>query len=233
MMKKRCLIGSKYTEEIKELNDLGIETILLPLNKNLDEEINNHADILSFKLNNDKLIIDSNAVGEINSKLKEYECIACCNISSPYPADVKLNIAKIGNRIICNTKYVSEIVMQYAEKNNQEIVHTAQGYTKCSLCILSDNAVITEDVSLSSLLKKYQIDVLTIKPGYVTLSDKHFGFIGGAACMISDKEMYFSGNISLHPDYCKIIEFLNKYGVKPVFNKNRVLRDFGGLIMLD
>ena len=44
----KCFIGGKYTDEINELNELGIETILLPSKNQLDDEINSHADILIF-----------------------------------------------------------------------------------------------------------------------------------------------------------------------------------------
>ena len=36
---QKCFIGGKYSDEIKELNALGIETISLPANDLLDEEI--------------------------------------------------------------------------------------------------------------------------------------------------------------------------------------------------
>ncbi len=231
-MIKRCLIGEKYTDEIKELNDLGIETVTLSQNINLDSEINCHADILSFNLGNKTLIADSSLIGELENVLGDYKIIPCINIKSPYPNDVNLNAALLGNKLICNTKYISSYIVAYAENNGINILHSNQGYTKCNLCVLNDNAVITEDTGLSSLLKNSQIDVLLIKPGYVSLSAKHYGFIGGAGCMISETEIYFSGNISAHPDYNKIIDFLNKYSIKPIFNINRPLTDFGGFVAL-
>ena len=48
------------------------------------------------------------------------------------------------------------------------------------------------------MLKNYQIDVLKIQPGYVALSEKHYGFIGGASARIADDTVYFSGNIAEH-----------------------------------
>ena len=82
------------------------------------------------------------------------------------------------------------------------------------------------------MLKNYQFDVLKIQPGHVALSNNHYGFIGGASGRITDNTIYFSGNLEKHPDYGAIIEFLNKYGLKTIFNKKRPLTDFGGLIML-
>ena len=71
---------------------------------------------------------------------------------------------------------------------------------------------------------------MKISKGHIYLSDSHYGFIGGASGKLSDNEIYFSGDISSHPDYDIITDFLDKYHIKPVFNRNRRLNDFGGFI---
>ncbi len=227
---KKCLIGAKYTEEIKELQDLDINVIPLSHNPYLDEEINNHADILAFNCNNEFLLVDEYIKGEIDPVLSGYKILSCRGIESPYPADIKLNATLLGNRLICNKQYASKELLSWAESNSIEIISTKQGYCKCNLCVVNDNAVITEDNSLSSLLKNCQIDVLKISKGFVGLSDKHYGFIGGASAQISPNEIYFSGDLSEHPDYRDILSFLDMYNVEPIFNKSRKLSDFGGII---
>lgn len=230
--KKRLIIGKKYTEEIKELEALGYNCITINLSSNLDEEICSHTDILCFKLSDNILLAESSLAGELSKKISDYIIIGIDKISSPYPDDIKLNAAYLGNKIICNSKYTSTQIIDFCNSNNIELINTNQGYTKCNLCILNNNAVITEDDGLSSLLKKCQTDVLKIEPGYVRLSEKHYGFIGGASGKIADDTIYFSGNLSEHPDYENILMFLNNYNIKPVFNKYRKLSDFGGLITL-
>lgn len=230
--KKRCIIGAKYIDEIKELESMGINCVTINESKKLDNEINSHTDILCFKLSKDIVLADSVTAGELRKKINDYTIIDIENIKSPYPCDVKLNAAFLDNRIICNTKYASNEILQYCINNNIEIINTKQGYTKCNLCIVNDNAVITEDEGLSYLLKNYQFDALKISPGYVDLSEKHYGFIGGASGKVDKNKIYFSGNISEHPDYDKIQKFLDKYSIKPIYNKNRKLSDFGGFIML-
>lgn len=227
---KKCLIGAKYIEEIAELSELGIETISLPHNPFLDEEINSHADILSFNTHDGIFFLDYNIKGEIEPFLRGYKTFYCNDIKSPYPMDVALNVALLDNKLFCNKKAALPEIISWAESKNIEIINTNQGYTKCNMCVLNDKAVITEDGGLSSLLKKYQTDVLKIDKGYIALSDKHYGFIGGAGVMVSDSLIYFSGDISSHPNFTEITEFLDKYNIKPVFNINRKLRDFGGFI---
>lgn len=228
----RCIIGSKYIDEISELTSLGIECITVNESPNLENEINSHADILCCRASDNIIFADNSIAGELSKNIKDYSIIPVNDIKSPYPDDVKLNVAFLGNNIICNSKYIAKEISDFCNLNNIQIIKTKQGYTKCNLCVLNEKAVITEDNGLAYLLKNYQSDVLKIQPGYVELSEKHYGFIGGASARIADDTIYFSGNISVHPDYDKIIDFLNNYGYKPFFNKNRKLTDFGGLIML-
>ena len=227
-----CLIGAKYIDEINDLTELGIECITIPSSDSLFEEIKNHADILCFNCGNKEIIVNAQIAGELVGKLKDSTRIPCKNIKSPYPDDVKLNAALIGNKLICNKDFVADEIKSFCNENNITIIHTRQGYAKCSLCVVTEKAVITEDDGLACLLKNYQFDVLKIQPGFVHLSDKHYGFIGGASGKISEHQMYFSGDLRKHPDYEEILSFLNRYNIKPVFNKNRQLNDFGGFIPL-
>ncbi len=230
---KHCLIGSKYIDEIKELKELGIECLTLNTNPLLEEEINSHADILAFNFGNGKVLLNNGSIGkEELRKLGIEPVFYNSEISSPYPNDIQLNVAFTGKHIICNSKFTAKEILDFAHSNNIEIINTKQGYSKCNLCIIRDNAIITEDEGLARLLKNYQYDVLLISSGDIFLSDSHYGFLGGASCKISDDEIYFSGDLKQHRNYENIINFLNQHNVKPSYNKSRKLTDFGGIIQL-
>ena len=226
------IIGSKYTDEINELRQLGYDVITFSPLENLDSEISSHADINLFRWCDGTLFINESIKDEIGEAVAPYRRVSVKDVFSPYPNDVKLNAALIGNNLMCNTKYVAKEILQYAEKNNIRIIHINQGYSKCSVCIVNNNSVITADDSIACLLKNYQIDVLKITEGNICLSKDHYGFIGGSSGRLNDNEIYFSGDLSSHPDYDRIIEFLDKYHVKPIFNKNRKLNDFGGFVKI-
>lgn len=225
-----CIIGERYYNEIKELRSLGIKCITIPENKALSDEISSHADILCFSCGNGNMLAEKSVAGELELKLPDYNIIPVGEISSPYPDDVGLNAFFSGRHLLCNSKYIKKELSDFCRDNNIEIIHTNQGYTKCSVCAVADNAIITEDDAIPSLLNFYQYDVLKISKGFVQLSDSHYGFIGGAAAMISDTELYISGDISAHPDYERIKAFTDKYNVSLIYNKNRPLTDFGGII---
>ncbi len=229
---KHCLIGKKYTDEIKELSALDIECIGLKPNYNLPLETDSHADILAFNCGNGTLIVDKNS--DLRKSLEPLGFLVKTenSIFSPYPNDVPLNAALIENHLVCNKGFLSKEITAFANANGIKIINTKQGYSRCNICIVSEKAVITEDDGIADLLKKQQFDVLKISKGDVYLSDKHYGFLGGASGKVAHNKIYFSGDITMHKDYNSIIEFLNKHNVIPIFNKNRTLRDFGGFIVL-
>lgn len=230
---KHSLIGERYSDEINELTELGIECLTLNKNPLLDDEISCHADMNAFNFGNGQVLLNRGSIGESELKKIGLEpIISTSEISSPYPKDVPLNVAFTGKHIICNSTYTSREIIDFANSNNIEIIYTKQGYSKCNLCIVNENAVITEDKGLASLLKNYQYNVLLISSGDIYLSDAHCGFLGGASCKISNDKMYFSGNLSKHRDYESIVKFLDLYNVKPIYNKSRRLTDFGGIIQL-
>ena len=229
----QCLIGERCSEEIKELTELGVECISLRKSPLLEEEISCHADILSFNFGNGQVLLNKGAIGENELKKAGTTPIFYSEeVCSPYPNDISLNVAYTGKHIICNSKHTAREIIEFAETNNIEIINTKQGYSKCNLCIVSDNAVITEDEGLASLLNICQYNVLLISKGDICLSDAHYGFLGGASCKLSPDKMYFSGDLSSHKDYKRIVEFLDAYNVKPIYNKSRKLTDFGGIIQL-
>lgn len=142
----KCLIGSKYTDEISELKELGIECLTLNANPFLEEEINSHADILAFNFGNGQVLLNNGSIGEDELKKIGIEPVIYNNkISSPYPNDIPLNVAFTGKYIICNKSHTAKELIDFANKNNIEIINTRQGYSKCNLCIVNGNAVITED----------------------------------------------------------------------------------------
>lgn len=225
-----CIIGVAFKEEIRELTDLGIVCHTFISNAKLSDEISAHADINCINIGDNKILADTDVAGELKGKIQGIELLPAGNVASPYPNDIVLNAFYDGERIFCNSKHISPLLKDFAESNNINLIHTNQGYAKCSICAVSDMAVITEDEALAYLLKIYQYDVLLIKKGYVALSDKHYGFIGGASALIAPDQLYMSGDIGAHPDYELIKDFAAKYNVSLVYNKNRPLTDFGGII---
>lgn len=225
-------VGEKYTDAINNLESLGIKTVKLSKNSRLDDEINCHADLQLLHLGNNAFVVDFD-----RKNIYEYltergaNVILQKRIGSPYPGDIILNKLLLNGRAYGKFNAKSGFDCDFLPKNTAKI-NTKQGYTKCSVCVVGESAVICDDRGISTLLKKSQIDVLEVSKGDIYLSELHCGFIGGTGFKIAENLMFFNGNLREHSNYKEIVDFLNNYRIEPVFDSSRRLTDIGGAVQL-
>ena len=74
--------------------------------------------------------------------------------------------------------------------------------------------------------------MLLIEKGDIFLSGHDYGFIGGASAKISNKEIFFFGNLENHRNHKEILVFLDKYSCKAIYLKNTPLTDVGGIVSI-
>lgn len=229
---KYALCDERISDElISILKEHEITPVLLPPYSMLSEPVASHPDMLCFYYLNTLYTYGGYYYG--NKKLFD---ILPCNIKivsnepkEDYPNDISLNAFHMGNilygKLDCIAKEISDL---FPNK-----VYLKQGYSKCSSCILNSKALITADKSIRNAAEKNGIDVLAIQNGDIALNGYNYGFIGGASAMLSKNELLFFGDITKHRDHGKIIEFLKKYNINPVFAKSHSLYDYGGIIIIE
>ena len=152
-------------------------------------------------------------------------------ILGKYPSNVRLNAAVIGKNVIAKTDSLDHQVKAYCEKHGYQLIQVNQGYTKCSCAIISDNAMITADNGIYNSMKETNIDILKIRQGRVVLEGADYGFIGGASGLDRDKRtLYFTGDITSHPDYPAIKAFCENHGTRIISLTDIELTDIGGMV---
>lgn len=222
----QTVIIGKHEKVIEKLAGKGVRCLILEDNDDIDSCVRNHADMAAHKLPDGRILLDrrqQRAAEEIRNL--GYKVIFTEeNISGAYPNDVLLNAARVGETVICNEKYISREIIS----SSTGIIDVRQGYAKCSICEVSENAFITDDIGIFRKCAE-NFDVLLIKKGDITLSGQNYGFIGGASAKIGDK-VFFFGSLDTHRDGEKIKAFLYKYGIayECLFDGN--LTDIGSAI---
>jgi len=220
---------------VEKLRKYGYDCILMPPFTSLAEPVSAHPDMLVFCFDN--LLITHSGYYKIAKKEIDLICRKCGfklilsneKISKSYPEDVLFNAALIGDKIIGNIKHLSKVLKNEAEKRNIKLLNVNQGYAKCSICKISENAFITADKGIAKALEG-QFDILTISDGYVDLKGYDTGFIGGATGA-DDTNVYFCGDIEKHTDSEKIKAFCKKYSKKAVSLTNDNLYDIGTILL--
>ena len=157
-------------------------------------------------------------------------------ISAPpggdYPEDIRLNVAVAGYFAMGRFDSVDAGLAAHLRETGRTLIPVKQGYAKCSLCFVADNAFITEDPSIADALEKRGAAVLRIAPGDVYLSERHYGFFGGASGKIDKDKLAVTGSLAAHRDGGRIRAFSETNGVAIVELTDGRITDIGGILPL-
>ena len=189
-----------------------------------------HADLHLLHLGGRKIIL-SREQRENIEKLTELGFnvqVLDTPLGDKYPADVPLNAALFGKYAILNPKTVCKNI----DFSGRSLIPVRQGYTKCSVVPVTENAIITDDGAIASTAEKNGLAVLLVSKGDVALPGREYGFIGGCCGFIAPDTMLFNGSLSSHGDGGKIRAFLSSFGVRAEEIGDFQLTDIGSILPL-
>ena len=224
-------ISETAGESIKKLESLGIQCIPISAHPDLPAEISSHADLQMFHMELFDIFVDEHLFGVSPDKRFEFRIIPE-KLQNTYPGDVRLNAVRLGNRLICNPKTVSQAVLESAHKHKLEIVHVNQGYTKCSICCLTEDVIITDDPGIYKSAQFFCSDRLLVSKGSIRLSAAHYGLISGCCGKLDRNLIGWNGRIEPHSDAEEILAFLKKHHMESINLNDGPLTDIGGILPL-
>lgn len=224
-------IGYKYTEIISALNKLGISTFTVQKNITLPAYLDAHADLSMMHFSEKILYFDNRILAGELEQFFRYELIGEFG-GKEYPKDCLLNTVRIGNNLICNEKYISKNILNAALQDELNIINVNQGYSKCSVCVLNDNAIITDDISIYKSAQNFLNDILLIEKGSIGLEGTNYGFIGGCSGKLGKNKLAFTGKVESHSNHNEIIDMLDKHNITAIELTDKRLYDIGSIIPL-
>jgi len=231
---KTVLIDGRIPRDIENnLRHFCIDIVKLPFCNEVYEAIACHPDILMHPVNSNTVVAAPNVFDFFNTRFSN----TAINIvkgstvlTRNYPSNIAYNIGRVGKYVIHNLNYTDRVTLKLLEKDELSFIHVKQGYSKCSIGIVNENSIITSDRGIAKALEKIGIDVLCISPGYIELPGLEYGFFGGISGLIDRNKLAFTGHLRYHPDYKRIIDFLQKHKIEPVFLDKGISKDVGSII---
>lgn len=226
------IIGERYEHLLKDSPHLSSESIQwMPDNPLLEPRLAGHVDLSILKAGTQDLIVSSGLDSSFVNSLTNGSCSVQVvdAAGNKYPEDAGLCICHTGKYTLYNPKTANRIARN---RLNGIPIAVTQGYTKCSVCVVSDDAIITSDRIIAMRADKAGMRVLHIQHGFIELEGFDYGFIGGATFKLNDETIAFTGRIDHHPDFVRIMHFLDAQAVRPVFLTTRKIFDIGGAITL-
>ena len=230
MYYKKAILSYKAPLLIKEkLESLGIETISTIEHKNISREICDHADMQITKISEELFVCAPEVYDYYKAYLGEKLICGDTPLKCNYPYDIAYNVARVGKYAFHNTKFTDLSILNHLKNQDVKMINVSQGYTKCNMCILG-NAVITSDEGIYKSCIELGISTLKISQDHIRLDGYDYGFIGGASGMVGEDTIFFAGDITLHPDFSMIRDFLNDMNISFIFVPDTPLVDVGTII---
>lgn len=224
------IIGERYRDKLQNgLLACKQSVFWLPDDPDIDPRLAGHADLSVLKVADHTLAAAGGVYSYIVNFLtnRGYTVIESGEQGKIYPQDAGLCVCKTGPYVIYDPKTVDPVVLPLLGGKRIEVL---QGYTKCSVCTVSDEAIITADRVIADKAEFAGLDVLRIEPGHIVLDGFDYGFIGGAACRLDQNTLAFTGSLEKHPNCAQIMQFLQKHAIRPVFLTGEPIFDMGGAV---
>lgn len=228
-----CL-GERYRGQLEQvLHEKGITAIWLPDHPQLDHRIAGHADLSLCRIGHtliaaEHLLQKEEVVNYLTNR--GFTLLPSQRAQGKsYPADAGLCACAVGRHLICHKDYTDPAII---ENWLGEFVIVRQAYVKCSVCPVSDDALITADEGIARTAKEHGLDVMLIHCGGIRLDGYGYGFIGGASIILKDSVL-FTGFLENIPEANEIVSFIERHGKQAVMLTKEEAFDIGGGIVLE
>lgn len=225
-----AIVSGEISKECENtLNMLGVCVIKTKPHPKLYNAVKQHPDMIIHHLGDNNICIEPTAMYAANSLPNANVCSGK-SIGREYPYDISYNAARVGGYLICNRRFTESIILENAIKSGVEIIDVKQGYAKCNICVISENAIITSDKGIAEALRNISIDVLFIDDSAVKLKNFSHGFFGGATGKIAPDKIVVNGNIKFHKSGDEIMDFTKKYGIEIISLNDNQIEDIGSIL---
>lgn len=203
------------------LQNFGMEIIYYEGSDAVYPSVKNHID-LAMTVIDDVLYHSS----DIEPKLEFGRTVALAPPGMAYPEVARFNVAVVGDYVIGNSETMATEILDAV---SDRLIDVKQGYTGCSVFVVDDKSIITSDEGIHSVCKDI-LDVLLIEPGHIVLEGMEYGFIGGTGGVLNNQFCFFNGDITTHPNYDSIKDFIQKRR-KIILFTDEPLTDMGSFIV--
>lgn len=226
-----ALINSAFPQIAEAVGRYVDSVILIEPNINLQKPVASHADMNVFRLK-DTLFVAGGAKFCPELHIPEYNVVWLDDPGCNYPEDVICNAKLIREHMFCNLRTISDQIVKLAAAENYKILDVRQGYTGCSICVVTDSAMITSDTGIADVARANGFDVLLINNNEIKLPGYDVGFIGGCTGLLDENRLFLSGCLSKCSFGSEIKTFCAGHGVEIIELTKDSPVDVGGILIL-
>lgn len=234
---KPVLIADYRTSdyELNRLHQLGCHIIASERKNGLYKAVDGHPD-LQFASIDQMLItlkdISSDKWTEI-SGYSEKLVKGASAAALPYPHHISLNALITEDLFLHKLDSTDSVLLDTAAQSQRALLHTSQGYSRCSCAYVGNDAFVTEDRGIAEILISHGKKVFYRKHSNVFLEGFDYGFIGGALSIIhigGQKILLISGDLRRYQFGYDLKKFLDEEKIPYECIGNGLFMDRGSII---
>lgn len=220
---------NKTSEE--NLVKMGINVIKTVKLNNLYQAVDGHPDMQIHHLGDNLFVCEKTLLSYYQKLLPDANIIpGVFDLKKQYPEDIAYNACRIGDFLFHNLKFTDYQILEYYKTKGVKLINVKQGYTKCSVCIINENAIITSDIKIAEIAEKNGINALFYNNKQILLNGLDYGFIGGICGLIDKNNLVINGDVRLLGNYDRLLFFCQKYNVKIISLNNLMPEDIGSIL---
>jgi hypothetical protein len=234
---KYAVVDGRISRKCEEkLASLGISSIKTQQHEGVYEAVSFHPDIMLHHLGDGYIVLAPGTGSDIAGELKRLGftlIMGSTRLLSSYPHDIAYNVARVGNIAFHNLKYTDSVLKSELVKRGVKLVHVNQGYSKCSISVVSSSCIITSDKGIARAAEENSIDVLVLEEDKnILLPGMSNGFIGGCSGLIDRNKWVVTGDFNRLACAKDIQDFLACRGIDIVSLSDEEIFDVGSLLPL-
>jgi len=219
-----------------ELLSLGIKLLKVRPHPGLYDSVCCHPDMVLHHVGGGTMVYAPGTGEELLVLLREmgFKLLKGeTELSPSYPKDIAYNVARVGRLYFHNLKYTDPVVRRKLEEQGIEPVHVEQGYSKCSVLPIDENAIITSDIGIARAAEKKGLDVLCIAgERNIRLPGLNYGFIGGSGGMLGKSVLGINGKLSALCFHEEVASFLSGKNIILKELSDSAVTDIGSILPL-
>ncbi len=226
------LVDYRISDKSEEaLINLGIKVLKTTKLDCVYESVNGHPDMQIHHIG-DNIFVCEKSLAEYYKKLLPDAHIVSGNthLSSNYPHDIAYNGARVGDYFFHYLNYTDSEIIEYYKTNGEKLINVKQGYTKCSVAIINEYAIITSDTKIAQKARNVGIDALFTENNQIILKGQNCGFFGGICGKIDKNTLIINGNINKLRNAESLLNFCHKYDVNIKSLNNCIPEDIGSIL---
>ncbi|MBR3791681.1 MAG: hypothetical protein IKK18_03170 [Clostridia bacterium] len=230
--KVSCVLVDYRINETSEmaLMNQGIKVLKTAKLNSLYESVDGHPDMQIHHLGNNLFVCEKTLLSYYKNLIPDANILPGIELCEKYPYDIAFNACRVGNFLFHYLNFTDYNILEYYKTNGVKLINVKQGYSKCSVCVINENAIITSDIKIAEKARENGLDALFYDNTQIILKKLSKGFVGGISGLIDKNTLAINGNIEKLYNSERLLYFCQMHQISILSLYDGIPEDIGSIL---